>query len=354
MSVKSPLSDDVFARFIDKTSAAKLEKKFAVKGVKFEKTNISAAESVKNVVKSAVFFFRSQFSPEKAAKTYEEVDADLKKLEKTRFYQFKKNVNPVDWNGEDTLPMYDSISSVNCKKCVGKGYKNCDKCGGTGEIKCKKCEGKGLLECKKCKGTGQLKIEIEVVDEPADKKDKKPMNYQCGECLGSGKLACSDCGGGAKSVCGDCKPNMGKFFCKECNGTGKRYKYRRESIPFVVPKGEFIPHLFFKPEIEKQIGEELGLVINSVDGIYIKKLDEMDEKFVKAQLGYWDGDIKGRMNSAKNLFKELQKKKGPESPKFPIYLFPLLRLEVKTVKGKKFDILSIGTEKGYDVFVPKF
>ncbi len=354
MSVKSPLSDDVFAKFVEKTSADKLEKKFGVKGVKFEKGNISAAESVKNVVKSAVFFFRSKFSPEKAAKTSEEVDADLKKLEKTKFYQFKKNVNSLDWEGEQALPMYDSISSVNCKKCVGKGYKNCEKCGGTGEIKCKKCEGKGSVKCKKCDGTGQLKIEIEVVDGNTDKKDKKSMNYQCGECLGSGKIACSDCGGSAKSVCGDCKPNLGKIFCKECNGTGKHYKYRIESVPFTIPKGEYIPHLFFKPEFEKQIGEELGLVINNVDGIYIKNLDNMDEKFIKAQLGYWDGDIKSRMSSAKNLFKELEKRKGPESPIFPIYLFPLLRLESKTVKGKKFDILSIGTEKGYDVFVPNF
>ncbi|MFX1450263.1 MAG: hypothetical protein ACFFCM_05450 [Promethearchaeota archaeon] len=354
MSIKSPVSDDVFTKFINKTTLDKLEKKFAVKGVKFDKAHISAAESVSNVVKSAVFFFRSAFSPEKAKKLVTEEEADLKKLEKTKFYQFKKNVDPEAWKGDETVPIYNTIAGVNCKNCAGKGFTDCEKCGGTGLIKCKKCEGKGLTTCKKCDGKGQLKIEIEVLDVDTDKKAKKTMNYQCPECYGAGKIPCSDCGGNAQSTCGNCKPNLGKLSCKECNGVGKSYKYKNESVPFILPKGEFVPHLFFKPELEKHMGEELSEVINSVDGIYIKNLDEMDEKFIKAQLGYWDGDIKSRMSSAKNVFKELEKKKGPETPKFPIYLFPLLRLEIKTVKGKNFDIFSIGTEKGYDVFTPKF
>ncbi|MEM3587871.1 MAG: hypothetical protein QXO71_11190, partial [Candidatus Jordarchaeaceae archaeon] len=63
MSMKSPLSDDVFAKWLERADLSKLEKFFSVKRVKFERSNISAAESVKNVEKHAVFFFHSRIEP---------------------------------------------------------------------------------------------------------------------------------------------------------------------------------------------------------------------------------------------------------------------------------------------------
>lgn len=352
LSVKSPNTDDVFAKFIEKTPAASLEKKFAVKGVKFEKGNISAAESVKDFTKSAVFFFSAEFSAEKAEKFSEENVVDLKKLSKITFYEFPKKME--EWKGEEKVPMFKSIAGTNCKSCAGKGYTDCKKCEGTGFIKCKKCEGSGLMDCKECKGTGKLSIDVEVINGDTNKKEKRAFNYQCGTCLGTGKITCKECGGMANSLCPDCKPNLGKIFCKDCDGVGKNYKYNIESVPLKVSKQQYMPHLFFRPELEKKMGEELISVIDTVDGIYIKNADDLNEKFVKAQLGYWDGDIKNRMNNAKNEFKNLQKAKGAETPKLPIYVFPLLRLEIKTPKGKTFDIFSIGTDKGYEVFAPNF
>ncbi|NVM05094.1 MAG: hypothetical protein HWN67_22425 [Candidatus Helarchaeota archaeon] len=352
MSVKSPVSDEVFEKFLNKTTAKKLEKSFGLKGVKFEKSNISTAESVENVVKSAVFFFRSEFSPDKASKTYEEQEVDQNKLSKIKFYDFPKNVNQLDWKGKETVPMYNSIEEINCKNCGGMGYNSCKKCGGSGLVQCGKCDGSGQVQCKKCKGSGKMSFNIEVLVE--SKKDKKLLTYNCGECFGSGQVLCQSCKGIGKGLCNKCKQDFGKLFCKDCKGTGKNYKYKIESVPFKVPKEQFIPHLFFKSEFEKKIGEEISEIITTVDGIYIKSLKDMDDDFVKAQLGYFDGDIKDRMNNAKKLFQSLQKSKGPESPKFPIYLFPVLKLVVKPESGKSFNVYSIGTERGYAVFAPSF
>ena len=354
MSVHSPTSDDVFDKFVERTPLKKLEKYFGIKGVEFEKDNISAAESVTNVVKSAVFFFRSEFSPEKAQKTYEKIEADLKKLSKTSFYEFPKHINQLEWKGKEIVPTFNSIVELNCKKCNGKGFENCKKCDGKGFNNCNKCNGSGKVDCQKCRGKGEKEVELEIFIGSTDKKEKRSLKYQCNECLGTGKIVCITCEGRGTELCGNCKPNLGKIPCKECNGIGKTYKYKIESVPFEVSKEHYIPHLFFKPEFEKALGEELNSIITTVDGIYIKNLKDLDEKFVKAQLGYMDGDIKSRMKNVQKYFKELQKSKGPESPKFPIYLFPVLKLEVKTEKGKEFYLYSIGSERGFTVFAPKF
>ncbi len=352
LSVKSPVSDDVFEKFINKTAAKQLEKSFGVKGVKFEKGNISAAETVENVVKSAVFFFRSELSAEKASRTYEEFEVNQDKLSKVKFYDFPKSVNQLDWKGKEYVPMYNSIEEINCESCNGKGYSSCKKCKGTGLIQCEKCNGSGQVKCKKCKGSGKLSFNIEMITN--NKKEKKMLIYNCGECYGSGLVFCQSCRGLGNDLCNKCKQDFGKLPCKDCKGTGKNYKYKVESVPFKTAKGEYIPHLFFKPEFEKKMGEELSEIITTVDGIYIKSLKDLDEDAVKAQLGYFDGDIKDRMNNAKKLFQNLQKSKGPESPKFPIYLFPVLKLVINPESGKSFNIYSIGTERGYAVFAPNF
>ncbi|MHA1384701.1 MAG: hypothetical protein ACTSR3_13185 [Candidatus Helarchaeota archaeon] len=353
MSVKSPNSDDVFAKFINKNPAKKLEKFFGEKGIKFEKGNIAAGESIENVVKSAVFFFRSEVSYEVDSKTLTEKEVNQKGLSKVKFYSFPKNVNQINWKGKNKVPLFNTIKEVNCKKCDGLGYKGCKSCESTGLAKCNKCDGSGKVQCKKCKGSGKLPLKLEVLVGEKLEKQKKSMNYQCGECFGTGKITCKTCSGMGKVLCKKCKPNFGKAICKECKGTGKYYTYRIGSVPFQTTKGEYVPHLFFKSEFEKKIGQELSSIITKVDGIYIKSLKDLNEDFVRAQLGYWDGEIKNRMNNAKNEFKSLEKSKGPETPKFPIYLFPALKLSVKTNKGKTFNVYSIGTERGYEVFSPK-
>ncbi|MFX1450262.1 MAG: hypothetical protein ACFFCM_05445, partial [Promethearchaeota archaeon] len=258
MSVKAPISDEVFERFINKIPANKLEKSFGIKGVKFEKSNISAAESVENVVKSAVFFFRAEFSPEKASRTYKEEVVDLKKLSNTKFYAFPKNINQLEWKGKETIPMYNSIEEIDCENCKGKGFNTCKKCKGTGLVQCEKCEGNGKVRCKRCKGSGKLSFDVEVLIGLDSKKEKKPLTYNCGDCFGSGLVLCQSCKGLGKVLCDKCKQDFGKNFCKDCKGTGKNYRYKIESVPFMVSKERYIPHLFFKPEFEKKMGEELS------------------------------------------------------------------------------------------------
>ncbi len=354
MSVKSPNVDDVFAKFINKVSANELEKYFGIKGVKFEKGNISAAESVENVVKSAVFFFRSEATmPKAVAGTLKEYVVDPNKLSKIKFYDFGQKIEQAEWKGDATVPLFNSIQKVNCEKCGGLGYIKCKNCDGLGIIKCKKCGGNGQVECKKCKGTGKQSFKVEVLDEKM-KKDKKTLDYQCVECFGSGKVLCDACKGIGKQNCSKCGKDFGKLYCKDCKGVGKNFLYRIGPVPFKSAEKEIVPHLFFQPEFEKKVGDQLSSQITTVNGIFIKDLKDMDEEFVKAQLGYWDGDIRNRMSEAKKVFKDLEKSKGIEVPKFPIYLFPLLKLDVKTPKGKTFNIYSIGTDRGHYVFAPKF
>lgn len=352
MSIKSPNSDDVFGKFIEKTPAKVLEKIFGVKGVKFEKSNISAAESVQNVLKSAIFFFRSETATKEVEGAYEEKIINSKNLNKIKFFDFQKSINQLEWKGKKTIPMFNSISSVNCEKCNGLGYLLCRECKGSGEISCDYCKGEGQTECKKCKGTGKNPIYLEVIIGSQNEKEKRSFDEKCTDCFGTGKIPCKTCGGSGKKVCSKCKGTFGKKICKDCLGKGVIYKYRIGPVPFEVAKSQYVPHLFFKPEFETKLGEELSLIITKVDGIYIKNLKDLDEKIITAKLGYWDGDIRSRMNDAKQIFSKLEKSNGPEKPQFPIYLFPILKLDIKSERGKSFSIFSIGTDRGFEVFAP--
>ena len=117
MSVKSPTSDEVLSKFINKTPAGKLEKKFGQSGVKFEKGNIDLGESIETVVKSAAFFFRSEVASQPLSQTAQEEEVDLKKLSKIKFYQFPKVVNQDNWKGKGNVPMFNTIAGSSCSKC---------------------------------------------------------------------------------------------------------------------------------------------------------------------------------------------------------------------------------------------
>ncbi|MHA1578794.1 MAG: hypothetical protein ACTSUQ_04070 [Candidatus Freyarchaeota archaeon] len=68
-----------------------------MKRVKFERSNISAAESVRNVEKHAIFFFRSKSIPLLLGTLRKKV-VNIDKLEKVTFYDFgNKQVDMTEW-----------------------------------------------------------------------------------------------------------------------------------------------------------------------------------------------------------------------------------------------------------------
>lgn len=353
MSVKTPNTDDVFSRFINKTSAGKLEKLFAQKNVKFEKGNISAAESVTNVDKSACFFFRSKIiqPSEGPTKFKESKEMESKKLVKVTFYNFHgKKVDPENWKDDDEVPFLKTIEKV---KCPQKGCENgkilCQKCKGVGQISCSKCKGKGHYECKACKGTGKIELKLNVKDEKGNKV-KEPLKISCKACYGAGKTFCATCAGTGKENCKKCKGERHNP-CKKCAGEGGLYKYKIGAVPFAAYPGgkDYEPHLFFRKELEKKMGEELDKVITKVDGVYVRSIKDMNEKWITPQLGVWNSDIANRMKDCSKEFKELDKSRSHKA-EYPIYVFPIFKLDVTTPRGKSFRIFSVGTERGYSVF----
>nr|MDO8080861.1 hypothetical protein [Candidatus Freyarchaeota archaeon] len=345
MSMKSPVSDDVFAKWLERADLGKLEKLFSVKRVKFEKSNISVAESVKNVEKHAVFFFHSRIDPS-TTKEVEKNVVNIDELSKVTFYDFgNKQVDITEWKDKNLVPFHSSIKEIRCDECSGKGSIACDKCNGSGTLACKKCNGSGNLTCPSCKGDRKLYAKLKVLTE--GKKSDVEMPYNCDVCWGVGTIKCSNCGGTGKVDCDKCHGEA-KTPCKQCKGTGTLFEYATGSVPF---KTAVIPNLFFRSEFEKHLAKVIDKEFANIEGIKINDYNSLNEKEITPHLGFFNKEVEDKMNKAKAAFKDLEKKaaKGGETPEYPISVYPLLKLDIETPKGKKFSVFSIGTDKNYIV-----
>jgi hypothetical protein len=345
MSMKSPLSDDVFAKWLERADLGKLEKLFSVKRVKFERANISVAESVKNVEKHAVFFFHSRIEPS-TEKEVEKNVVNIDELSKVTFYDFgNKQVDLMEWKDKNLVPLHSSIKEIECDECGGKGSIACDKCNGSGALACKKCNGSGNLTCPSCKGDRKLYLKLKVITE--GKKKDLEMPYNCDACGGVGTIKCNDCGGTGKVDCDKCH-GEGKNPCKQCKGTGTLFEYVTGAVPF---KTAVIPNLFFRSEFEKHLAKVIDKEFANIEGIKINDYNSLNEKEITPYLGFFNKEVEDKMNKAKAAFKDLEKKagKGGEKPEYPIYVYPLLKLDIQTPRGKKFNIFSVGTESRYIV-----
>ena len=361
MTVKAPNPDDVFDKWLQRAPVKKLEKYFSVKGVKFEKGNISKAKHVINIMDSVVFYFKAKLTdiPKTSEKLLEN-KVFPKNIKKVTFYAFGTNkVNPKTWKGNSVVPFENSIKKINCddKKCTN-GYVKCPSCKGEGKISCRKCKGKGSFSCTNCNGTGMETLDINVIAVKGDKEEKtrKEIKHQCPICYGTGKIFCRECNGEGFQVCGKCKGDK-RTPCKNCAGYGFFYQYRTLPVPFGIPTGpeKYEHYLFFNKDIEKAIKEDLAEEVNQsrVQGVQIKNIKDLDEKFVKANLGTMDKEIGSRMKDCQKTWKKLESS-GLESPVFPIHMFPVIQMDVETPSNKKFSIISIGTDKSYVIYAPRF
>ncbi len=352
ITIKSPNADDIFARYLRIATKKDVEKAYAVKGAAFDFDKISAAENVKNVTKGAVFYFqyKTEIKPA-AAKGKEDNDqVEIPRADRIDFFDFGSAVvDKENWKKkDDKVPGFTSIHEINCKKCSGNGYLKCEDCGSSGEIKCNKCQGKGTVPDSRCKGKGQLEVELTIYDAGMNKKRVR-KSYQCPDCYGVGNLVCSECNGSGKIPCKRCGGKKGQI-CKECGGVGKFYGYSQIPVPYKMVSGldvAIFPSLKLG-KFEKEMGQELAEILEKSEAIGIKDVADLNQKFIEPTLGFFDGQVKGAMNSCAKEFNSLDKGKDT-TPKYPIWVFPLIILDCETSKGSKFQIYAIGTDKSFIV-----
>ncbi len=348
MVIQSPLPDDVFLTWLNKADDKKVKKKFGIS----KSAPIQVSENIKNVTKSVAFFFRTEILPISSKSSIKPEILPVGKLRSQKFYTFQNRIVADDWSNKDLeVLLFDQIKQDSCKKCSGKGVSSCDKCKGKGVFTCEKCKGEGKGKCSYCNGSGKQVIEVEVLVDL--EKRKKQVETQCPECFGEGSLPCKKCGGLGRIGCDKCKGSAVKA-CSECDGYGVFFIVPYGPVPITKDTGYriFVEKMFDRIQKDPEEFNRL-LHIKKVDSIQIKSLNDLDENYMAKILMVpkLDGAVKKSMDQARkefeNMEKSFEKKKDIEKPISPIEIFPLLRLDVKTVKGATFEIYAVGSDQGY-------
>lgn len=348
IQIKGPNADDIFNRFKQKADKKSLEKHYGVKKAVFNIDNITAAEYVKSVTKEAVFFFEVNVNIKPSGKD-EVIKAPYKNMEKEKFYDLPKTVNKEDWKGEDTVPMNKTIQSVQCSTCGGTGKKQCKNCGGKGTIECSDCKGTGFQKCNHCSGKGEQFFEVIVFNENNKRIEKRKISMKCPDCFGTGKITCHTCAGLKRMYCKTCD-SIGSEKCENCGGVGNLWEYKILPVPFKELNGK-IPVLIpsIKTNIEKEMGKSLSELIEKINGITLKNIKELDKKIIEPNLGYYEKTIDKALKQTTSELKDYDKKDG-HKPIYPVHLFPLIILECLTPKNKKYNVYSVGSDRGFIVF----
>lgn len=311
MTIKAPLADDVFERWLKSKSAGDIEKKFGRKV-----SEISPMEVVgKEIHKSPALLIRTLMRKTAVQKSSnKDVFYSYKQMEKETFYRFTGSVKQSEWKEKSSeIFSYDKIVESNCPECSGKGVDG---------------------QCRSCKGSGVDTAKIEVITMPDNKKNKVERKLKCSNCHGTGV-----------------SPNT----CKTCEGTGIVYRFPIDLVPFAGAGGV---HFFWNEQIEKEMnkskfmkGTELADLLdkNNVSPIKINDLKNLEQKNLEPELGFWDKEASKQAKECKNSFENLDKS-GAEAPQLPIEIYPLQRIDIETYKGKKFSICSVGSASGYIIF----
>ena len=352
----SPDADEVFNKFLSRESSKKLKKSFGI-----EKVAISAAESVKDVERSAFLFFNTLISgrsPVRKETKPEEIS--VSKLRDITFYSFSEAIDANVWKGKEHVPLLKNLKEVRCEKCEGKGTKKCTRCNNSRLIVCEDCKGKEVV-CYNCKGSGKitLKLNVRDVDKKGNENKKSSeRSHQCSICFGSGKITCKKCGGTGKIVCYECKGNP--IACRECGGVGIFYQFFDSLVPLkVTPTKEYYSFMAKKDEWMLK-DKDYTQKLESVEAHHIQDPKKLKEKDLKELFGVisLDNDLKKCIEETRktweNLQNEYNKGKSSEQPLKPISLVFLLRLAIITPKNKKFDIYTLGTKNRYSIMTNRF
>lgn len=350
VTIKSPNSDDVWANWKSKASKSqKLEKHYGIKGAVFKLDDITAAEYIKNVTKAAIVYFEKRYEVKASNAKIKKEQGDVRDIEKEKFYLIKGRPIKAEWKAKDEVPAFESLKAVNCSKCAGKGGNACKKCNGSKLVECPDCDGK-TKNCKYCDGSGKYSVNVTVYNEKNEKLTKK-IQVKCKNCYGSGKIACSRCGGTGKIACKNCNAT-GLNSCGKCNGHGSLFDYEIKPVPF-KEESEAEPIILTSIKLsglEKEMGKEIQKTIEQVEGIVISQPDnQLNQKFIEPNLGYFPKEVGKMIKDAQKEWKSASKDRDINI-KPPLYLFPVLALDCETKKGKKFQVICVGSDKRFQVF----
>ena len=125
--IKTPNLDEIFEKWKQKAARKdrkKMEKQFGTKGAVFSLDAISAAEYVKDTMKEAAIYFAVKKSLGPAPTGKEENLVMAPKVGREQYYSFKGagKIDKEKWKGDEKVPHFESIQTVPCKNCRGKGY----------------------------------------------------------------------------------------------------------------------------------------------------------------------------------------------------------------------------------------
>ena len=311
--IKTPNLDEIFEKWKQRSirkDKKKMEKQFGTKGAVFSLDAVSAAEYVKDTQKEAAIYFAIKKTVGAVPKGSEEKTVLAPKVTRETFYSFKgkSKVNKDNWKGDDKVPTYETIQSVSCKNCSGKGY----------------IESK----CKTCKGTGKIEEKLSVIIGEDQKKEVKPFSYPCGVCYGTG---------------------TSKEQCRDCGGHKNTYKYQILPAPFkTVVTGIPVLHSSAQTKYEKEIERDLHQMIEDVEGIRFNDFKNLESK-AEPSLGYWNKNIKKTISAAGSDYKTYSKDKEAQITT-QIYLFPMIQMFCETKKGAKFEIYSLGSANKFMIY----
>ena len=304
--IKTPNLDEIFEvwkRKATRKDRKRMEKEFGTKGAVFSLDAVSAAEYVKDTMKEAAIYFAIKRSLGPAPTGKEENLITAPRVGRVQFFSFKGEgkIDKEQWKGKEIVPHFESIKSVQCKTCKGKGYME--------------------NKCKTCKGTGIINETFTVLIGAEQKKEKKPFKYPCATCYGTGYRT---------------EP------CKECEGHKNMYKYEDLPVPFqTVVTGVPILHSSAQTKYEKEIGDDLHKMVEDVEGIKFNNFKDLESK-AEASLGYINKNINKTINSAKSDHRKHEKDKDAQITT-QIYLFPMIQMFCETKRGSKFEIYSLGS-----------
>lgn len=339
--LKPPSPDEVFSKWIDGMSNDEVEDLFARKDMPFDRSSVSAAEFVKEVDRKIAVFFMSKIETESVEA--EKRESNYEGILKVKFYEFPGGRMPRDLKPDSRVPVFGSLKKIECSDCAGTGYIECAKCEGKGSLTCSECGGSGELSCDECEGAKEITLTLTVLS--GEEEAERELRVQCPTCFGSGKVVCDKCGGLAKLVCDDCK-GEGKFPCKKCKGAGVLFTYN-VSLPPISGKKAYL--IYSKPEVDDALAGMLEERVSQIEAVKVSSHEQLNRDDLEAMLGFYNKDVESKASRAKKILAELEKKgeKRGEAPIYPVYIFPILRLDVETAKGKRIQLFAAGGGKNY-------
>ncbi|MCE7741439.1 MAG: hypothetical protein GOP50_03185 [Candidatus Heimdallarchaeota archaeon] len=349
--IKSPNPDVIWNSWKQKASRRniKLEKHYKTKGAVFSLDNITAAEYVKAVNKAVIVFYEEIYEAKPSSTNKVIKKGNVRSLQKEQFYEFKTVAVKSEWKGPEDVSYLNSIQQYSCTTCNGSGAITCSKCNGRKMITCSNCKGT-TVGCKTCKSTGKTTIKISVIDQQNNKMNVE-QTVPCPSCSGSKRIECYKCGGVGKVPCDSCQAEGSKR-CKDCSGHGVLFKWVVQPVPFKAERNA-TPVILSTTKLsgfEKEMGAEIQNAIERVEGIALRDpYNELNQRFIEPSLGYYSKEVDKIVHETQKSWRNAEKNKD-YTVKKPVYLFPLIVLDCETAKGKKFQVFSIGSERGYLVF----